>query len=64
MIIRSNFFELSQWFNLEHALQTNGVTKSDATEVTKKLLKNASKRKGGEKNTNDGNNVININNVD
>ena len=43
------FCELSQRFNLEPALQINGVTESDVKEATKKLLKNAPKRKGGEK---------------
>ena len=58
---RSTFFELS---NLEHASQTNGVTESDVKEVTEKLFKNAIKRKGGEKNANDANDIINTTNVD
>ena len=43
------FCELSQWFNLEPALQTNGETESDVKAVIKKLRKNAPKRDGGEK---------------
>ena len=43
---------------LAHALQTNGVTESDVKEITKKLLKNAPKQKGGEKNADDGNDMI------
>ena len=32
------YCELFQWFDLEAALQTNSVTKSDVKEVMKKLL--------------------------
>ena len=45
----SYFCQLSQWFNLEPALQTNSVTESDVKDVIKKILKNAPKWKGGEK---------------
>ena len=38
-----------QWFNLEVALQNNGVTKSDVKEVIKKQFENAPKRKDDEK---------------
>ena len=40
---------MSQWFYLETALETNGVAESDVKEVIKKLLKNPSKQKSGEK---------------
>ena len=40
---------MSEQFNLEPALQTNGATESDVKEVIKKLLRNVPKRKGGEK---------------
>ena len=40
---------MSKWFNLEAALQTNGVTKSDVKEVIKKQFENAPKRKDDEK---------------
>ena len=43
------FCELSQLFNLEAALQTNGVTESDVKEVIKKQIENAPKRKDDEK---------------
>ena len=36
-------------FNLEVALETNGVIESDMKEVIKKQLENASKRKDDEK---------------
>ena len=58
------FCELAQWFNLEPVLQTNGVSVSDVKELIKKLLKNASKWKGGEKNANGANDRINPTNVD
>ena len=58
------FLELPDWFNLEPALQTNGVTKIGVKEVIKELLKNALKRKGGEKNANDANDMINTTNDD
>ena len=44
-----SFCELSQLFNLEAALQTNGVTKNDVKEVIKKQFENAPKRKDNEK---------------
>ena len=50
--------------SLEYAFQTNGVTASDVKEVTKKLLKNDPKRKGGKKDANDANDMINMTNVD
>ena len=40
---------MSQWFNLEAALETNGVTKSDVKEVIKKQFEKALKRKDDEK---------------
>ena len=40
---------MSQWFNLEAALQTNDVTESDVKEVIKKQFENAHKHKGDEK---------------
>ena len=40
---------MSLWFNLEVALQTNGVTKSDVKEVIKKQFENAPKGKDDEK---------------
>ena len=40
---------MSQWFNLEAALQTNGVIEGDMKEVNKKQFKNAPKRKDDEK---------------
>ena len=55
---------MSQWFNIEAALQTNGVTKSDVKEVIKKLLENAHQWKGGEKKAKDTNDRINTTNVD
>ena len=58
------FYELPQRFNLEAALQTNGVTESDVKEVIKKQLENPLKREGGEKNANDANDRINTTNVD
>ena len=42
---------MSQWFNLEAALETNGVTKSDVKEVIIKQFENAPKRKDDEKST-------------
>ena len=36
---------MSHWFNLEAALQTNGVTESDVKEVIKKQSENAPKLK-------------------
>ena len=44
-------------------LQTNGVMESDIKEVVKKQLKDAPKRKGGEKNENDEDrtNTANVN---
>ena len=42
---------MSQWFNLEVALETNGVTKSDVKEVIIKQFENAPKRKDDEKST-------------
>ena len=42
-------FWLSQWFNLETALQCNGVTKSDVKEVIEKQFENAPKSKDDEK---------------
>ena len=59
-----HFYELSQWFDLEAALQTNDVTESDVKEVIKKLLESAPRQKGGEKVANDANNKINTTNVD
>ena len=49
--------------NLEAALQTDCVTGSDIKEVVKKQLKDAPKRKGGEKNENDQDrtNTTNVN---
>ena len=40
---------MSQWFNLEAALQTNVATESDVKEVIKKHFENAPKRKDDEK---------------
>ena len=40
---------MSHWFNLEAALQTNGVTESDVKELIKKQFENALKRKDDEK---------------
>ena len=52
-------------FNLEAALQTNGVIESDVKEVIKKQLDNAPKRKDNEKkNTIDTNHRINTANAD
>ena len=45
-------------------LQANDVAETDVKEVIKKLLKNAPKQKGGEKNKNDANDMINTTNVD
>ena len=42
---------MSQWFNLEAALETNGVTKSDVKEVIIKQFESAPKRKDDEKST-------------
>ena len=50
--------------HLEPALHTNGVAESYMKEVVKKLLKNALKQKGGEKNANDANDMINTTSVD
>ena len=62
---RYYFSELSQLFDLEAVLQTNGVTESDVKEVIKKPFENAPKRKGDEKNeANDANDRINTTNVD
>ena len=58
------FCELSQRFNLEAALQTNGVPESDVKEVTKKLLENVPIRIDGAKYPNDANERINTTNVD
>ena len=44
-----SFCELSQLFNLEAALQTNGVTENDVKEDIKKQFENAPKRKVNEK---------------
>ena len=49
MIARSTTFVMCQLFYLETALETNGVAESDVKEVIKKLLKNPSKQKSGEK---------------
>ena len=43
------FYELSQCFNLEVALQTNGITESDVKEAIKKLIENAPKQIDGKK---------------
>ena len=51
-------------FNLEAALQTNGVIERDSKEVIIKQLDNAPKRKDDEKNTNDPNYRINTTNAD
>ena len=40
---------MSQWFNLEAALKTNGVTESDVKEIIIKQFENAPKRKDYEK---------------
>ena len=40
---------MSQLFNLEAALQTNGITESDMKEVIKKQFQNALKCKDDEK---------------
>ena len=40
---------MSQWFNLEAALQTTGVTESYVKEAIKKQFDNAPKRKDDEK---------------
>ena len=40
---------MSQWFNLEAALQTNGVNESDMKGVIKKQFQNTPKRKYDEK---------------
>ena len=40
---------MSQWFNLEAALQTNAVTESDVKEIIIKQFENAPKRKDDEK---------------
>ena len=37
------FYELSRWFNLDVAFQTNGVTESNVKEVIKKQFGYASK---------------------
>ena len=49
LITSAIFCEMSQWFNLENALQTNGVTESDMKEVIKKQSENAPKWKDDEK---------------
>ena len=51
-------------FNLETALQTNGVIERDVKEVIKKLVENTPKRKAGEKNRNNTNDRINTTNGD
>ena len=43
------FYELYQCFNLEAALQANGITKSDVKEVIKNLIENAPKQVDGKK---------------
>ena len=58
------FCEQSQRFNLEAALQTNGVTESYVKEVIKKQLENVRKQKGDERYANDANDRINMINVD
>ena len=40
---------MSQLFNSEAALQTNGVTKNDVKEVTEKEFENGPKHKDGER---------------
>ena len=40
---------MSQWFNLEAALQNNGVNESDVKEIIKKQFEKAPKRKDYEK---------------
>ena len=40
---------MSQWFNLESALQTNGVIEGGVKEVIKEQLENAPKVKDDEK---------------
>ena len=55
---------MSRWFNLEPALQSNGVIESDVKEVIKNLLKKAPKRKSGEKSASDANDRICTTNVD
>ena len=52
-----------QWFNLEAALQTNGVAESDVKEVMKKQFENIPKRIDNEK-TNGANDRINTTNFD
>ena len=61
---RSTIFVYCPKIHLEPALQTNGVTESYMKEVVKKLLKKALKQKGGEKNANDANDMINTTSVD
>ena len=55
---------MSQWFNLEAALKTNGVIKTGMKEVIKRQLENALTQKFGEKKTNDANYRINTTHVD
>ena len=50
--------------SVQRLQQTNGVTESDVKEAIKKLLKNAGRRIGGEKNVNDANDKVNTTSVD